>query len=79
GEDVVINNNGPELRCSADFSAIDVNNFRQYLITSARCLPDSQNPNEQPEAVERDLMTVFDDLTTTRASLVWKQLSLKWS
>ncbi|RIB19553.1 hypothetical protein C2G38_2181537 [Gigaspora rosea] len=43
GEGVVIDNNGPELICSA---GIDVENLRQNIITLVRCLPDSKNPQE---------------------------------
>ncbi|CAG8855680.1 6914_t:CDS:1, partial [Gigaspora margarita] len=47
GEGVVINNNGPEIICSAGFSLINpINTTIQYLLTSARCIPDAQNPRE---------------------------------
>ncbi|CAG8841890.1 28810_t:CDS:1, partial [Gigaspora margarita] len=47
GEDVVINNNGPEIIYSAGFSLINTRNTtNQYLLTSARCIPDAQNPLE---------------------------------
>ncbi|CAG8830396.1 30171_t:CDS:2, partial [Gigaspora margarita] len=47
GEGVVINNTGPELICSAGFSMINTRNTtKQYLMTSARCIPDAQDPQE---------------------------------
>ncbi|CAG8848427.1 23180_t:CDS:2 [Gigaspora margarita] len=47
GEGMVINNNGPELICSAGFSMINTRNTTiQYLLTSARCIPETQNPQE---------------------------------
>ncbi|CAG8753067.1 15757_t:CDS:2, partial [Gigaspora rosea] len=45
-EGVVIDNNGPELRYSAGFSTLDVETLRQYIITSTRCLSNSQNFTE---------------------------------
>ncbi|CAG8854008.1 37949_t:CDS:1, partial [Gigaspora margarita] len=47
GEGVVINNNGPELICSAGFSLIDTRNTtKQYLLTSAFCIPNAPIPQE---------------------------------
>ncbi|CAG8843778.1 35546_t:CDS:1, partial [Gigaspora margarita] len=47
GEGMVINNTGPEVICSAGISLIDTRNTtKQYLMTSARCIPHAQNLQE---------------------------------
>ncbi|CAG8857206.1 41586_t:CDS:1, partial [Gigaspora margarita] len=47
GEGVVIDNHGPKLICSAGFSMFNTRNTtKQYLLTSACCIPNAQNPQE---------------------------------